>query len=81
MRKMDNEQGKDNETSDRKRFSFRINLFFFSSFIIFTVIIVRLAILQFVDGPQLKQQEASNVTKNVPLTPIRGTIYDATGQN
>ncbi|WP_328800787.1 penicillin-binding transpeptidase domain-containing protein [Paenibacillus sp. LX16] len=81
MRKMDNEQGKDNETSDRKRFSFRINLFFFSSFIIFTVIIVRLAILQFVDGPQLKQQEASNVTKNVPLTPIRGTIYDSTGQN
>lgn len=81
MRKMDNEQGKDNETSDRKRFSFRINLFFFSSFIIFTVIIVRLAILQFVEGPQLKQQEASNVTKNVPLTPIRGTIYDSTGQN
>ncbi|WP_226001728.1 peptidoglycan D,D-transpeptidase FtsI family protein [Paenibacillus sp. BJ-4] len=81
MRKMDNEQGKDNESSDRKRFSFRINLFFFSSFIIFTVIIVRLAILQFVDGPQLKQQEASNVTKNVPLTPIRGTIYDSTGQN
>ncbi|MDQ0496300.1 peptidoglycan D,D-transpeptidase FtsI family protein [Paenibacillus brasilensis] len=81
MRKMDNEQGKDNESSDRKRFSFRINLFFFSSFIIFTVIIVRLAILQFVEGPQLKQQEASNVTKNVPLTPIRGTIYDATGQN
>ncbi|MBJ8192494.1 penicillin-binding protein 2, partial [Bacillus cereus] len=37
--------------------------------------------LQFVDGPQLKQQEASNVTKNVPLTPIRGTIYDSTGQN
>ncbi|WP_342427083.1 penicillin-binding transpeptidase domain-containing protein [Paenibacillus sp. FSL L8-0158] len=81
MRKMDNEQGKDNETSDRKRFSFRINLFFFSSFIIFTVIIVRLAILQFVEGPQLKQQETSNVTKNVPLTPIRGTIYDSTGQN
>ncbi|MDO7907078.1 penicillin-binding transpeptidase domain-containing protein [Paenibacillus sp. JX-17] len=79
MRKSNAEQEKDNDLAGRRRFTFRINLFFFSSFIIFTVIIVRLAILQFVEGPQLKQEESSSVTKSVPLPPIRGTIYDASG--
>ncbi|MFB5677108.1 peptidoglycan D,D-transpeptidase FtsI family protein [Paenibacillus terreus] len=81
MRQMNGEQEKHSEAEGRKRFSFRINLFFFSSFLIFTVIIVRLAILQFVEGPQLKEEETGSITKSVPLPPIRGTIYDATGEN
>nr|WP_285855457.1 penicillin-binding transpeptidase domain-containing protein [Paenibacillus cellulositrophicus] len=57
----------------------RINLFFFSTFIIFCVIIIRLAILQFVEGPTLTEKESSNIVKDVPLPPVRGTIYDASG--
>ncbi|MBO2943887.1 penicillin-binding protein 2 [Paenibacillus sp. F411] len=57
----------------------RINIFFFSTFIIFSVIIVRLAFLQFVEGPELTQQETGGRTKNYPLNPIRGSILDAAG--
>lgn len=68
------------ELSKKRRFSFRLNLFFFSSFIIFSVIIIRLAVLQFVEGPVLAQQESNSVTKSIPLLPVRGTIYDATAK-
>lgn len=60
--------------------SLRINVFFFSTFIIFCVIIVRLAILQFVEGPTLKEEEASRDTKNVPLAASRGSIRAAGGE-
>lgn len=68
------------ELSNKRRFSFRLNFFFFSSFLIFSIIIIRLAVLQFVEGPVLAQQESSSVTKSIPLLPVRGTIYDATGE-
>ncbi|MGQ8874283.1 peptidoglycan D,D-transpeptidase FtsI family protein [Paenibacillus sp. TSA_86.1] len=67
------------EIADKRRFSYRMNVFFFASFVIFSVIIVRLAYLQFVEGPELSQEEASNITKDVPLATVRGTIYDSTG--
>ncbi|WP_427052403.1 peptidoglycan D,D-transpeptidase FtsI family protein [Paenibacillus sp. TC-CSREp1] len=76
MKKHSNEK---DELADKRRFSYRMNVFFFASFIIFSVIIVRLAYLQFVEGPELSQEEASNITKDVPLAPVRGTIYDSTG--
>lgn len=60
-------------------FNLRLNLFFFSTFIIFSVIIIRLAILQFVEGPELADRESSGQMKNFPLQPIRGTIFDASG--
>ncbi|WP_342438473.1 penicillin-binding protein 2 [Paenibacillus sp. FSL L8-0436] len=60
--------------------SLRINVFFFSTFIIFCIIIVRLAILQFVEGPTLKDEETSRDTKSVPLASIRGTIYAQAGE-
>ncbi|GIO64627.1 peptidoglycan D,D-transpeptidase FtsI family protein [Paenibacillus cineris] len=63
----------------KNSFNLRINLFFFSTFIIFCVIIIRLAILQFVEGPTLTEKESSNIVKDVPLPPVRGTIYDASG--
>lgn len=58
----------------------RINVFFFSTFIIFCVIIVRLAVLQLVEGPNLREEEASRTTKNVPLAAMRGTIFAAAGE-
>lgn len=77
MKKHSNEK---DELTDKRRFSYRMNVFFFASFVIFSVIIVRLAFLQFVEGPELSQEEASNITKDVPLPPVRGTIYDSTGE-
>ncbi|MGN7360140.1 peptidoglycan D,D-transpeptidase FtsI family protein [Paenibacillus sp. SAF-054] len=67
------------ETKKKGNFNLRINLFFFSTFMIFCVIIIRLAILQFVEGPTLTEKESSNIVKDVPLPPIRGTIFDSTG--
>jgi cell division protein FtsI/penicillin-binding protein 2 len=63
----------------KNSFNLRINVFFFSTFLIFCVIIVRLAILQFVEGPTLKGEETSRDVKNVPIAPARGSILDATG--
>lgn len=77
---MNNHSKEKDELTDKRRFSYRINVFFFVSFVIFSVIIVRLAFLQFVEGPELSQEEASNITKDVPLAPVRGTIYDSTGE-
>nr|WP_042197693.1 penicillin-binding transpeptidase domain-containing protein [Paenibacillus camerounensis] len=60
--------------------SLRINIFFFSTFIIFCIIIIRLAIIQFVEGSTLTEAEASRDTKNVPLASIRGTIFAKGGE-
>jgi len=67
-----------NKDQRRAYFALRINVFFFSTFIIFCVIIVRLAILQFVEGSTLTEKETNGLIKTVALSPIRGTIYDDT---
>ncbi|ANS75654.1 cell division protein FtsI [Paenibacillus yonginensis] len=79
MKKAYQDDPQKQEAARQRHFNIRLNVFFFSAFIIFTVIIVRLAILQFVDGPSLQAQESSLTVKKVPLPPTRGTIYDATG--
>ncbi len=65
---------------NRRHFSFRLNLFFFSTFFLFSVLIVQLAILQFVQGPQLREKEFTSGIRPVQIPPIRGNIYDATGK-
>lgn len=72
-------QDKDREQEVRRQRSFglRLNLFFFSVFVIFSVIIVRTAMLQFVEGPQLKEEAVSQATRDIPMQPVRGTIYSA----
>ncbi|MCQ4088545.1 penicillin-binding protein 2 [Saccharibacillus sp. JS10] len=72
-------QDKDREKEVRRHRSFglRLNLFFFSVFAIFSVIIVRTAMLQFVEGPQLQQEAVSRTTRDIPMQPVRGTIYSA----
>lgn len=78
MKKAYEEDPQKQKASRQRNFNVRLNVFFFTAFVIFTVIIVRLAILQFVDGPSLQAQESSLTVKQVPLSPTRGTIYDAT---
>ncbi len=68
------------ETSNKSSMSLRLNVFFFSTFVIFCVIIIRLAVLQFVEGPTLTEVETSRDTKNVPLASMRGVIYAAGGE-
>ncbi|WP_224725264.1 peptidoglycan D,D-transpeptidase FtsI family protein [Paenibacillus vietnamensis] len=67
------------EIINRRHFSFRLNVFFFITFVLFSVLIVRLAILQFVEGPTLTAAGADKATRSVKLPPIRGDIYDSTG--
>jgi penicillin-binding protein 2 len=74
---MDDPQQK--ESAKRSHFTFRINLIFFCTFFLFSILIVRLAVLQFVEGSQLKAQEADTTKMDTPIGPIRGNIYDRGG--
>ncbi|MBD2868084.1 peptidoglycan D,D-transpeptidase FtsI family protein [Paenibacillus arenilitoris] len=67
------------EIINRRHFSFRLNFFFFITFALFSILIVRLAILQFVEGPTLSAEGIDKSTRSVKLPPIRGNIYDSTG--
>jgi cell division protein FtsI/penicillin-binding protein 2 len=76
--------GKQTPPSDgitlRNSVGLRLNVFFFCTFFIFCVIIVRLAGLQFSEGASLIEEEINRETKNVPLAPVRGTIFAAGGE-
>jgi penicillin-binding protein 2 len=67
------------EAAKKRHFTLRLNLFFFLTFVVFSILIIRLALLQFVEGPSLKTEESRMTAKPVPIPPIRGTIYDSTG--
>jgi len=67
------------ELHRRRHFSIRINLFFFVTFLLFSVLIVRLAILQFVHGKEYAEQENTTTNRETKIAPIRGNIYDANG--
>ncbi|MFC5702898.1 peptidoglycan D,D-transpeptidase FtsI family protein [Cohnella faecalis] len=73
------EEAQKREIRNRRHFSFRLNVFFFATFFVFSLLIVRLAFLQFVEGPKLKEREHDIGTRVVPIPPIRGNIYDSTG--
>ena len=73
------EEEQKRELRNRRNFSFRLNVFFFVTFFVFSVLIVRLAILQFVEGPELTAKGRDIGTAEVWIPPIRGNIYDATG--
>ncbi|RXZ80551.1 penicillin-binding protein 2 [Paenibacillaceae bacterium] len=67
------------EVVNRRHFSFRLNIFFFLTFFVFSALIIRLAVLQFVEGPEMVKLRSSLSTRNVKIPPIRGNIYDAAG--
>jgi cell division protein FtsI/penicillin-binding protein 2 len=73
------EEAQKRELSNRRHFSFRLNIFFFVTFFVFSLLIVRLAYLQFVEGDSLKAQEHNIGTRSVSVPPIRGNIYDSSG--
>ncbi|AJY77964.1 cell division protein FtsI [Paenibacillus beijingensis] len=65
---------------NRRQFLFRLNLFFVGTFVLFSVLIIRLAVLQFVEGPTLAGVQERISSRNVKTPPIRGNIYDSTGK-
>ncbi|MCI3920012.1 penicillin-binding protein 2 [Paenibacillus sp. TRM 82003] len=65
-----------NEIAKRRQFTFRINVFFFCVFVLFSVLIVRLAFIQFVQGNSLSEEESNRSTRTVAIAPIRGHIFD-----
>jgi len=71
------EEAQKKEIRNRRHFSFRLNVFFFITFFVFSVLIVRLAYLQFVEGDNLRAREHKNSSKQVSIPPIRGNIYDS----
>jgi penicillin-binding protein 2 len=60
----------------RRHFSFRLNFFFFCTFLLFSILIVRLALLQFVDGKRYSEEESNSTIRSHSIPPIRGNIYD-----
>lgn len=79
MSKIMIEETQKRELSNRRHFSFRLNVFFFVTFFAFSLLIVRLAYLQFVEGDALRAKEHENGLKGIPVPPIRGDIYDSVG--
>lgn len=67
-------------TTNQRRFLVRMNIFFFVVFAVFTVVIVQLANVQFVQGPAMDQKMKGLMSKDTPIPPLRGTIYDASHQ-
>ncbi|WP_195573345.1 peptidoglycan D,D-transpeptidase FtsI family protein [Paenibacillus sp. 1001270B_150601_E10] len=64
----------------KKKLSMRTSIFFFAVFLVFVILVVRLAILQFVEGASLKAK-AQDIGQNPTyIASIRGSIYDAANQ-
>ncbi|MBW7458609.1 penicillin-binding protein 2, partial [Paenibacillus sepulcri] len=64
----------------RRHFALRLNLFFFASFILFAILIIQLAVLQFVRSPALQEEESKSGQRDIEIPPARGNILDSSGQ-
>jgi penicillin-binding protein 2 len=70
------EEKQKQEWQKRRHFSIRINVFFFFTFLLFSILIVRLAQLQFVEGKAFSAAEKAGGNRPIAISPIRGNIYD-----
>ncbi len=68
------------ELINTKSRTIRLSKLLILSFLMFILLIFRLAWLQFVQGNSLKEQAYKQQTSNTVITPRRGTIYDSTGK-
>ena len=69
-----------NGQDNKDKFFSRLHILFLCIVILFVVLTVRLAYLQFVKGDEFTAQKQERMIKDVPIAPIRGNIYDRTGQ-
>lgn len=63
----------------RTQFSIRVNVYFLATFALFSVLVGKLAMLQFVEGEELSAKEMQIQKADVRISPIRGNIYDQNG--
>ncbi|MET0786067.1 MAG: penicillin-binding protein 2, partial [Paenisporosarcina sp.] len=80
MRKPNKKRSASVKAKLRANVAFRMNILFFSIFILFTVLILRLGYLQIVEGEDYKR--ALERTEEVPVNSSvpRGRIYDSVGR-
>ncbi|WP_405080169.1 peptidoglycan D,D-transpeptidase FtsI family protein [Paenibacillus chitinolyticus] len=67
------------EADKRIHFTLRINIFFFATFALFCVLIVKLSYLQFVKGPELQIAKTNGMNTDTAIPPIRGNILSKDG--
>ncbi|MFC3771587.1 peptidoglycan D,D-transpeptidase FtsI family protein [Paenibacillus sp. GCM10012303] len=72
---MDMEDPAKKELIKRRHFSLRLNLLFFCTFLLFSILIVRLALLQFVEGKRYSEEELNRTITSHAIPPIRGNIF------
>ncbi len=80
MRKIPTKRTQNSKAKQRANITFRMNILFFSIFVLFTALILRLGYLQIVKGEEytreLERKEEVPVNTSVP----RGRIYDSEGR-
>lgn len=80
MRKIPNKRAQNMKAKQRANITFRMNILFFSIFVLFTMLILRLGYLQIVKGEEytsyLARKEEVPVNTSVP----RGRIFDSEGR-
>ncbi|CAM3640081.1 peptidoglycan D,D-transpeptidase FtsI family protein [Marinicrinis lubricantis] len=79
MDKHNEQDAKKKEWLKRRSFGVRLNVFFFCTFILFSILVIRLAILQFVESEDLLALKHKQNVYESPIPPIRGNIYDHNG--
>jgi penicillin-binding protein 2 len=67
------------EANLKKHFSLRLNIFFFITFILFSVLVLNLAFLQFVEHDEMSAKEDKYSAFSTIIAPIRGNIFDRNG--
>lgn len=70
---------KSNLNTSNKVASFKLKAFLMFIFLSLSLLIVRIAFLQFVDGKKLKQQAFAQLSYTETISASRGSIYDSTG--
>ena len=58
---------------------FKLKAFLMFIFLLLTILIVRIAFLQFIDGKTLKQKALAQLSYTETISASRGSIYDSTG--
>lgn len=58
----------------------KLRIFLFTLFLLLIALIIKIGLIQFVQGADLKKAAINNQLSNKTLTPKRGTIYDSSGK-
>lgn len=76
---LENQDQAAQEAARKRHFIFRLNVFFFCTFLLFSVLVIQLAFLQFVQVDEMRAREETESTISLPIAPIRGNIFDRNG--